>query len=146
PYLARRTAPAIRDDVRGHGCAVFAVTPINFLDHCFTAVTAGKIEIDIRPAFAALVQKAFEDEMIFHRIDWRDSEAITDRAVRCATADLDHDVVFPAEIDDIPDDQEIAGETELRDQRELFFDLAFHFRADRRVPLLRAEPDDGAQK
>jgi hypothetical protein len=31
--------------------------------------------------------------------------------------------VFTAEIDDVPNDQEIAGETELAYQRKLFFDL-----------------------
>ena len=92
---------------------MFSVTPINFLDHCFPPIAAGKIKIDVRPAFAALVQESFEDEMIFHRIDRRDPEAITNRAVGGAAAALDHDVVFAAEIDDVPDDQKIAGETEL---------------------------------
>src|SRR5260370_16210489 len=39
------------------------------------------IQIDIRPAFAALVQESFEDEMIFNRINRRDPEAITHCAV-----------------------------------------------------------------
>src|SRR5262252_5730919 len=111
--LTRRTAPTIRDHVCRHGCAVFAVTPINFLDHCFPPIAAGKIKIDIRPAFAALVQESFEYEMIFHWIDRRDPEAITNGAVGSAAAALDHDVVFTAEIDDVPNNQEIAGETEL---------------------------------
>src|SRR6267142_522248 len=144
--LTRRAAPTIRDHVCGHGCAVFAVTPINFLDHCFPPITAGKIKINIRPAFAALVEKPFEHEMIFHRINGRDPEAITHRAVGGTAAALDHDVVFTAEIDDVPNDQEIAGETELAYQRKLFFDLTLNFRADRGVTLLRTEPDDGAQK
>ena len=113
--LARRAASAIGDHVRGHGCAVFAVTAINFLDHRFPPIAAGQIEIDIRPAFAALIEKTFEDEMIFHRIDRRDPEAITNRAVSSAAASLDHDVVFAAEIDDVPNDQKITGKPELRD-------------------------------
>ena len=55
PNLARRAAPAIRDHVRGHGSAMFAVAPINFLNHRLAAIAAGKIEINIRPPFAALV-------------------------------------------------------------------------------------------
>src|SRR6266850_1555566 len=74
--LTRRAAPTISDHVRSHGCAVFAVTPINFLDHCFPPIAAGKIKIDIGPAFAALVEKPFEDEMAFHRVNWRYPEAI----------------------------------------------------------------------
>src|SRR5262249_29942124 len=144
--LTRRTAPTIRDHVCRHGCAVFAVTPVNFLDHCFSPIAAGKIKIDIRPSFAALVQESFEYEMIFHRIYRRDSEAITDGAIGGAAATLNHDVVFTAEIHDVPNDQEIAGETELAYQCEFFLDLAFHLRADCGVTLLRTEPDDSAQK
>src|SRR4029077_7075952 len=106
----------------------------------------GKIKIDIRPAFAALIEKPFKYEMTFHRVDRGDSEAITHSAVGGTAAALDHDVVFTAEIDDVPNDQEIAGETELAYQRKLFFDLTLHFPADRGVTLLRTEPDDGAQK
>ena len=144
--LARRAAAAIRDHVRGHGGAMFAVAPINFLDHRFAPVATRKIEIDIGPAFPALVQKTFEDEMIADRIDRGDPETITNRAVRRAAAALDHDVVFAAEIDDVPDDQKISGEPELGDQRQFFFELSFYRRADRRVTLLRAEPNNRAQK
>src|SRR5215472_10957465 len=144
--LTRSAAPSIRDHVRGHGCTVFAVTPINFLDHCFPPIAAGKIKINVRPAFAALVQKSFEYEMIFHRINRGNPEAITNGAVGGAAAALDHDVVFTAEIDDVPNNQEITGETELVYQGKLFFDLTFHFRTDRGITLLRTEPDDRAQK
>ena len=145
-HLARRAAPAIGDHVCGHGRAVFSVPAINFLDHRFATVAAGKIEIDIGPAFAALVEETFENQMIFHRIHRRDPQAITNRAIGGAATALDHDVVFATEIDDVPHDQEISRETELDYQREFFLDLAFHLRADRRVTLLRAEPDNGAQK
>src|SRR5215469_3371186 len=144
--FARGAAPTIRDHVGGHGCAVFAVPPINFLDHCFAAIAARKIEIDIRPPFSALVEEPFEYEMIFHRINRRDAEAITNGAIGGAAPALGHDVVFTAEIDDVPNDQEIAGETELAYQPEFFLDLTIHFRTDRGVTLLRAKPDDGPQK
>src|SRR5260370_12837325 len=88
------------------------------------------IQIDIRPAFAALVQESFEDEMIFNRINRRDPEAITHCAVSGAASSLDHDVVFATEIDDVPDDQEIAGEPEFGYQREFFLKVAFYFCAD----------------
>src|SRR5438270_3029047 len=144
--FARRTPPAITDHVRGHGRAVFAVTPVNFLDHRFAPIAARKIEIDIGPPFAALVQKTLEDEIVADRIDRGDPEAITNRAIRGAAPALDHDVVLATEIDDVPDNQKIAGEAEPGDQRELFFKLTFHFRADRRISLLRTEPNDRAQK
>src|ERR1043166_4829526 len=84
--------------------------------------------------------------MTVYRIHWRDSQAITNRAVRRAAAALDHDVVFATEIDDVPDDQKITGKTELRDERKFFFKLTLHLHADRSVTLLRAEPHNGAQK
>src|SRR6266571_9280738 len=100
--LARGAAPAITDHVRGHGCTVFAVAAINFLDHRFATIAAGKIEIDIGPTFAAFVQETLEHQIAADRIDRRDPEAITDRAVRGAAAALDHDVMLTAEIDDVP--------------------------------------------
>src|SRR5213080_3570136 len=89
--LACGAAPAVCNHVRGHGRAVFAVTPINFLDHGFAAVATWKIEIYIRPAFPAFVQEPLEHQIVAHRIDRRDAEAIADRAVGRAAPALDHD-------------------------------------------------------
>src|SRR5205807_9134757 len=121
--------------------AVFSVAPINFLDDRFAPVAAGKIEIDIGPTFPALIQETFEHEIVADRIDRRDPEAITNYAVRRAPSALDHDVVLATEFNDVPNDQEIAGEPELDDECKLFFDLPTHFCAHRGVTLLRAEPD-----
>src|SRR5207244_11330401 len=66
--LARGAAPAITDHVRGHGCTVFAVASVNFLDHRFATVAAGKIEIDIGPAFPVFVQEPFENQMLAHGV------------------------------------------------------------------------------
>ena len=60
---------------------------------------------------------------LLDRIDRRDAEAITNRAVRRAAAALHHDVVFAAEIDDVPDDQKIAGEPEPLDEAQFLFEL-----------------------
>src|ERR1700731_2584831 len=144
--LARGATPAVTDHVRGHGRAVFAVAPVNFLDDRFPTVAAWKIKIDIGPAFAAFVQETFENQIAADRIDRCDPKAITDRAVRRAATALDHDVVFATEIDDVPDNQKISGEPEFDDEREFFLELPFHVRADRGVTLLRAEPDDRSQK
>ena len=115
--LACGAASAVCNHVSGHGRAVFAVTPVNFLDDRFAAVAAGKIEIDIGPAFAAFIQEPFEHQIVAHRIDRRNPEAITNRAIGCAAPALDHDIVLAAEIDDVPDNQEISGEPEFDDER-----------------------------
>src|SRR5256714_2467237 len=146
PDLARRAPSAISDDVRGHGGPVFAVTPVNFLDHALAPIAAGQIEIDVGPAFPAFAEEPFENEIVADGIDRRDAEAIADRAVRRTAAALDHDIVFPAEIDDVPDNQKITGEAETSDEAELFFQFAFHRSADGAVALLRAEEGDGAQE
>src|SRR5437764_214505 len=144
--FARRAASAISNHVRRHGRAVLAITAVNFLDHAFTPVAAGQIEIDIGPALSAFAEETLEDKIIADRIDRGDAEAITNRAVRRAAAALDHDVVFAAEIDDVPDDQKIAGKSEPLDETEFFFQLSFHGGADGSVTLLRAEKGDGAQE
>src|SRR5712691_12542578 len=55
--LARCAATAIGDYIRRHGGAMFAVAPINFLNHALAPVTARQIEIDVGPTFAAFTQK-----------------------------------------------------------------------------------------
>src|SRR5688500_11304273 len=65
--LARGAAAAISDDVGGHGGAMFAVTPVNFLDDALAAVAARQIEIDIWPAFAAFAEESLEDQIVAHR-------------------------------------------------------------------------------
>ena len=84
--------------------------------------------------------------MIAHRIDGSNAEAITNRAVRGAPPTLHHDVVFAAKIYNVPDDQKIPRESELSDERQFFFELAFHRTANCGVTLLRAEPNDRAQE
>ena len=90
----RGTSSAICDYVRSHGGALFAVTPVNFLDDAFTPIATRQIEIDIWPAFAVLAQKTFEDEMIFDRINRRNAETKTNRAVRRTAPTLHHDIVL----------------------------------------------------
>src|SRR5438093_7238828 len=84
--------------------------------------------------------------MIAHRINGSNREAITNRTVRGASPALHHDVVLATEIHDVPDDQKISREPELGDERQFFFELLLHRGADRRITLVRAEPDDRAQK
>src|SRR6266566_4357008 len=84
--------------------------------------------------------------MTTYRIHRRNSEAITNHAVGGAAPALDHDVVFATEIDDIPDNQKIAGEPELADEREFFFELPFYLGTNRRITLLGPEPNDRAQE
>jgi hypothetical protein len=135
PNLARRAAAAISDDVGGHRRAQTAVLLVNVLDHPLAAVAARQIEIDVGPLAALFRQEAFKQQVHRNRIDRRDPEAVADGTVgRRATA-LHEDVLLPAVADDVPDDQEIAGQIELVDQRQLALDLAARLVAVRPVAL-----------
>ena len=122
-HFARRAAAAIGDDVGGHRRAVPAVLLVDVLDHLLAPIAARQIEIDVGPLAALLRQEALEEQIHADRIDRGDAEAVADGAVGGRAASLHEDVVLAAEIDDVPDDQEVAGELELLDQIELARDL-----------------------
>ena len=122
--VAHRRAAAISDDVGGHGGAQLAVALVDVLDGALALIAAGQIEIDVRPLAALFGKKALEEQFHVHRIDGRDAERIADRAVGGRSAALHQNVLAPAEVDDVPDDQEIAGQIEFFDERELAIDLA----------------------
>ena len=109
------------------------------LNHALAPIAARQIQIDVGPLPALLRQEPFEQEIHADRIDGRDAEAVAHGAVGRAPASLHEDVVLPAEIHDVPDDEKVAGEIELLDEIE----LAGHLRAGaiviRLVAVARAE-------
>src|SRR4029453_8998176 len=58
----------------------------------------------------------------------------------------DEDVLLPAVIDDVPDDEEVPGEIELLDERQLARDLRTRLVVIGAVPFARASLGDMAQK
>ena len=123
--FARRALAAIGDHVGGHRRAVLAVFLVDVLNHALAAIAARQIEIDVGPLAALFREEALEQQLHADRIDGGDAEAVAHGAVGRRAAALHEDVLLPAEIDDVPDDQEVAGEIELLDQIE----LARHLRA-----------------
>ncbi len=121
--LAGGAPVAIGDDVRGHGRAPRAVALVDVLDRALAAVAAGQVEVDVGPLAALLGQEALEEQVHPHRIDGGDAQAVANRAVGGRAAALDQDPLAPAEVHDVPDDQEVAGELELADELELALDL-----------------------
>ncbi len=91
-HFARSGLAAIRDDVRGHGRAKFAVALVDILDGLLAFFFGRKIEIDVRPFTAAFGQKALEEQLHADRIDGRDFERIADGRVGCAAAALNQNV------------------------------------------------------
>ena len=109
-------------------------------------IAARQIEIDVGPLAALLGQKALEQQIHADRIDRRDPEAVADGAVGRRPAALDEDVLGAAEIDDVPDDEEVAGEVQLVDEIELAGDLRARPIVKRPVPLPRAHLGDLPEK
>src|SRR6185436_10574887 len=109
-------------------------------------VAGGQVEIDVRPLAALLREKALEEELHLHGIDRRDRKRVADGAVGRRAAALREDAVLQAEAHDVPDDQEVPGEIELLDHRELLLDLGLGLRRQRTKPGARAVPRDLAQE
>ena len=123
--LARRRFAAIGNDIRRHGRAQFAVSLIDILDGLLSLIFGRQIEIDVRPLAPALAQETLKQQLHAHRIDSRNFERIADGRVRRTAATLNQDVVALAELNDVPNDQEVSGKAELRNQSEFMLDLLF---------------------
>ena len=145
-HLARGAPAAIGDHVGGHRRAVLAVFLVDVLDHALAAIAARQIEIDVGPLAALLRQESLEQQIHADRIDGGDPEAVAHGAVGGRAAPLDEDVLLPAEIDDVPDDQEVAGEIELLDEIELARDLGARAIVIRPVAFAGARLRDLAQE
>jgi hypothetical protein len=146
PHLARGAAIAVGDDVGRHRRAVAAVLLVDVLDDAFAPIAARQIQIDIRPLAALFREEALEQQVHPHRVHRRDAQAVADGAVGRRAASLRQDLLLAAEVDDVPDDQEVAGEIELLDQIEFAGDLRAGLVVKRPVALARAHQRDGAQK
>ena len=122
-HFSRRAPAAIGDDIGGHGRAQAPIALVDVLDDLLAPVAARQIEIDVRPFAALLGEKALEEELHPHRIHRGDTEGIADRAVGGRAPSLHQDAVATAELDQVPDDEKVAGQIEAGDQVELALDL-----------------------
>src|ERR1700676_3714441 len=134
--LAHGAARAVGDHIGGHRGAALPVAAVDVLDDLLALIAAGQIDIDVGPFAALLGEKALEQQLHPDRVDRGDSQRVADRAVGRRAAPLRHDPVLAAELYDVPYDEEIAGEAELRDYFELVRELAEHTRTRRRPPTL----------
>jgi len=109
------------------------------LDDLLAPIAARQIEIDVGPLAALFRQEPLEQQIHADRIDRGNPEAVADGAVGGAAASLHEDVVPAAEIDDVPDDEEVAGELELLDEIELARNLRAGAIVTRAVAFARAD-------
>ena len=81
------------------------------------------VEVDVGRAVALEREEPLEQQTERDRVGLGDAERVAHRAVRRAPPALAVDVVDPAELDDLDEHQEVAGEVELLDHVELVRDL-----------------------
>src|ERR1019366_4087948 len=115
--------------------AQLSVALIDVLDRLLTLVTRGQIEIDIGPFAAALAEETFEKQFHADGIHGRNFQRVTDGRIRRAPASLHENVVPLAVANDVPHDEEVSGQPEFPNQRQLFGDLLLRPRKQRRIAL-----------
>src|SRR5262249_26194914 len=120
---------------------VAAVAGVDVLDDLLAPLVRD-VEIDVGRLGALLGEEALEEEIHADRVDVRDAERVADRRVGRRAAPLTQDAVLLAEIDDLPDDEEVAGEAEPLDHAELVRELRGDAGAERPVALARAAVDE----
>src|SRR5579884_1025956 len=144
--IAHGGTAAIADHVRGHGGAEAAIARVDVLNDLFALIAAGQVDIDVGPFAAFFGEESLEEKIHGDGIDRGDAERVTDGAVGGRAAALRQNAVAAAELDDVPDDEEITGEIELFDQRQLALDLRARSLVIRAIAIARAFVGALAQK
>ena len=114
------------------------VTPVLLGDVVDHPLTAGhrKVDVHVRHRLPAGVEKALEQELVAHRVDVGDLEAVGDERAGCGAATgTDADLVSLGEADEVGDDQEVVGKAHLPDGLELELEPLGQLRRHPVVPL-----------
>ena len=110
--------------------------PVDVLDRLL-APTGLDVEVDVGIALAHRRQEPLEQQPHAHGVDVGDAQRVADRGVRGRSATLAEDVGATAELHDVVDDQEVAGEVALLDDRQLALD---HLVGDRVLRVAAVAP------
>ncbi len=120
-HVAHRRAGAVGDHVGHQRGVVPPVAGIDVLDHLLAPVGLD-VDVDVRRAVTLGGQEPLEEQPQGDRVGLGDPESEAHRRVRRAPPALAVDVLPLAELDDLPHDEEVAGEAELLDHRQLVVD------------------------
>ena len=118
-----------------------AVALVHVLQHLL-AVTVREVDVDVGRLVAVVAQKSLEEEIELDRVDGGDADAEADGGVGGGAAPLTEHAGAIGEADDVPHDEEEAGEAESFDERELVRELRALSRVDGSPPLGRALRDE----
>jgi len=104
---------AERRDLR-HG--VGAVLLLHVLDHAIAAVLA-EVDVEVGHRHPLRIQKTFEQQVVAQRIEVGNAERVRDERARArAPARPDRHAVVLCPVDEVRDNQEVAGEAHLDDR------------------------------
>ena len=146
-HLAQRRARPVGDHVGHLRGALAPVLVVDVLDHLLATLVLD-VEVDVGRAVALEREEPLEQQAELDRVGLGDTERVADRAVGGAPPALAVDVVHPAELDDVDEHEEVAGEVELLDHVELVRDLRHRLRVlgvGRRVAHARTAGGELAQ-
>ena len=118
---------AERDDL---GDTLLAVLLLDVLDH-LVALQVAEIDVDVRHADPLRIEEALEEQVVLERVDIGNPQAVGDQAARGrAAARPDRDAHLARLVDQVADNQEVAGETGALDNVQLVGQPLLDLRAD----------------
>ncbi|MNS22864.1 hypothetical protein D3C72_546690 [compost metagenome] len=124
------------------GDLVRAVLLLHVLDD-FAAALDAEVHVDIGHAHALGVQEALEQQVVGQGVDVGDAEAVGhDRAGGRATARAHLDAVALGPVDEVPHDEEVAGEAHALHHLELVLQTRLDLGRDLLVALVGALPGE----
>ncbi len=121
--VADRGLGPVGDDVRDLRRVLAPVQFVDVLDGLLAAVGLD-VDVDVGGLAALGGEEALEHQPVVDGVDRGDLQRVTDRGVGRRAAALAEDAARAAEAGDVPDHQEVAGEVQLLDDRQLVLDLA----------------------
>ena len=107
---------AVRGDLRDALCAVF----VRDVFDDFVAPLHAEIDVEVGHGNALRIQEAFEEEVVGERVKVGDFQRVGDERARAGTASgADRNVVVLRPLDEVGDDEEVAGKSHLVDNAQL---------------------------
>ena len=121
-HVAHGRARPVRDDVGHLGRVAAAVALVDVLDDLL-APPRLDVHVDVGRPVTRRGEEALEQQPEVDGVDVGDAERVTDGRVGRRAAALAVDVESPAHLRDVPHHEEVAGEAQLADHRQLVLDL-----------------------
>ena len=132
-HVAHGRAGLVGDHVGDLGGPVAAVALVDVLDDLLAAAGLD-VQVDVGRPVALRGQEPLEQQAEGDGVGLGDPDRVADGRVGRRAPALAVDVGAAAELHDVPDDQEVAGEAELLDHGQLVVDLAPGARSALGVP------------